>query len=284
MSAKSLKLIVVSCLTAVCVAHCSGQPAPSRESKRQSALALEQQGDAAGAVAAWRSLLASQPSSAEAYAHLGLLEARQEHYKQAIALYRKGLSLNPSFPNLRINLGLSLFKSGDLRGAIEVTGGLTAFTFTKAIGIGLLGLPRTGDAERGRRGRPGHVDRGRPARRPLPGVRRRSPSSSSPRLRWTRPAAVSGSSPGRRAHPWLDRERLPGAPGMLAPGLLAIGHWWASAGVFAARPASGAAASPVAPHRGVGMRAARREFQTARMEYTSDSRSASRSPACSRMC
>ncbi len=119
MSAKSLKLIVVSCLTAVCVAHCSGQPAPSRESKRQSALALEQQGDAAGAVAAWRSLLASQPSSAEAYAHLGLLEARQEHYKQAIALYRKGLSLNPSFPNLRINLGLSLFKSGDLRGAIE---------------------------------------------------------------------------------------------------------------------------------------------------------------------
>ena len=63
----------------------------------------------------WRSLLSSQPNDAEAYAHLGLLEARQEHYKEAIVLYRKALSLNPKMPGLRLNLGLSYFKAGDLR-------------------------------------------------------------------------------------------------------------------------------------------------------------------------
>jgi len=119
MSARFLKLISVLFLATACVFPCLAQQASPRERQRQSALALEQQGDAAGAEAAWRSLLAIQPNSAEAYAHLGLLEARQEHYKDAIALYRKGLGINPGFPNLRINLGLSLFKSGDLRGAIQ---------------------------------------------------------------------------------------------------------------------------------------------------------------------
>ena len=33
-------------------------------------------------------------------------------------------------------------------GVLALTGGLTAFTFAKAIGIGLLGLPRTEEAER----------------------------------------------------------------------------------------------------------------------------------------
>ncbi len=119
MSARSLSLIGSLCLTTACAVYCFGQQASPRENRRQSALALEQQGDAAGAEAAWRSLLAIQPNSAEAYAHLGLLEARQERYKEAIAFYRKGMSLNPAFPNLRVNLGLSLFKAGDLRGAIQ---------------------------------------------------------------------------------------------------------------------------------------------------------------------
>ena len=119
MPASSLKLISLFFLAAIYAVPCTGQQTSSRESQRQSALAFEQQGDAAGAEAAWRSLLTTQPNSAEAYAHLGLLEARQEHYKEAIALYRKGMSINPAFPNLRVNLGLSLFKAGDLRGAIQ---------------------------------------------------------------------------------------------------------------------------------------------------------------------
>ncbi len=102
------------------ITYCLGQQAPAGESQRQSALAFEQEGKVAEAEARWRALVSSQPNDAEAYAHLGLLEARQEHYKEAIVLYRKALSLNAQMPNLRLNLGLSYFKTGNLRAAIEI--------------------------------------------------------------------------------------------------------------------------------------------------------------------
>ena len=98
---------------------CLGQGQPARESQRRSALAFEQEGKIAEAEADWRSLLSSQPNDAEAYAHLGLLEARQEHYKEAIVLYRKALSLNPKMPGLRLNLGLAYFKAGELPEAVQ---------------------------------------------------------------------------------------------------------------------------------------------------------------------
>lgn len=91
----------------------------SRETQRQSALALEQQGRFPEAEAAWKSILTRQPNDAEAFAHLGLLEARQKHYKEAIPYYRKALALSPNVPGLEIDLGLSLFKTGDLHGAIQ---------------------------------------------------------------------------------------------------------------------------------------------------------------------
>jgi VWFA-related protein len=72
-----------SCLTltmmlAMAAVHCLGQSASIIEDRRQAALALEQQGENAEAEAAWRLFLKVHPSSAEPYAHLGLLEARQE--------------------------------------------------------------------------------------------------------------------------------------------------------------------------------------------------------------
>lgn len=85
---------------------------------RQSAIAAEEQGNAAEAEQAWRGYLKTHASNAEPYAHLGLLEARQEHYKEAIPLYRKALALSPAFPGLRLNLALALFKAGDLKEAI----------------------------------------------------------------------------------------------------------------------------------------------------------------------
>jgi tetratricopeptide (TPR) repeat protein len=88
------------------------------DARPQEALTLEQQGKNLQAEAAWRVYLKAHPSSAEPYAHLGLLEARQEHYKEAVPLYRKALQLGPDVPGLRLNLGLALFKSGDLKGAI----------------------------------------------------------------------------------------------------------------------------------------------------------------------
>jgi tetratricopeptide (TPR) repeat protein len=92
----------------------------STPNERDAAFALEQQGKIAEAEAAWRSILATHPNSAEACAHLGFLEARQEHYKQAVPLYRKALALDPSMPGLRLNLGLALFKGGELKQAIQV--------------------------------------------------------------------------------------------------------------------------------------------------------------------
>jgi tetratricopeptide (TPR) repeat protein len=100
-------------------ANCLGQQPASVDSQRQSAFAFEQQGKESQAETAWKSILSARPNDAEAYAHLGLLEAHQQRYKEAAALDRKALSLDPSFPNLRLNLGLSLFKAGELRGAIQ---------------------------------------------------------------------------------------------------------------------------------------------------------------------
>jgi tetratricopeptide (TPR) repeat protein len=61
---------------------------------------------------AWRAILKAHPSNPESYAHLGLLESRQQHYKQAIPLYRKALALDSSALSVHLDLGLALFKTG----------------------------------------------------------------------------------------------------------------------------------------------------------------------------
>lgn len=101
---------------------CWAQVKAAPDSRRQEALTLEQQGKPAEAEAAWRAISRAKPSDPEAYAHLGLLEARQQHYKEAIPLYQKALQLGPAVPGVRKNLGLAYFKSGDLRGAIREFG------------------------------------------------------------------------------------------------------------------------------------------------------------------
>ena len=102
------------------VAACFAQAGAAPSAVRQAALALEQQGKDAEAESAWRELLQSHPNDPEPYAHLGLLEARQEHYKEAVALYRKALALGPKLPSVELNMGLALFKNGDLKQAIAV--------------------------------------------------------------------------------------------------------------------------------------------------------------------
>ena len=97
-----------------------GQSATATDRQRDQAFALEQQGQLAQAESAWRAYLQAHPSNAEAYAHLGFIEARQQRYKEAVLLYRKALALNPSMPGLRLNLGLSLFKSGALKDAVTI--------------------------------------------------------------------------------------------------------------------------------------------------------------------
>jgi tetratricopeptide (TPR) repeat protein len=123
--AKLLKLIQGLWLGAIWMfpwiwtSPCLGQEASFPDSRRQAALAFEQADKLTEAEAEWRAILVSRPSDVEGYAHLGLLEARQQHYKDAIFFYRKALKLNSNFPGLRFNLGLSLFKSGDLHAAVQ---------------------------------------------------------------------------------------------------------------------------------------------------------------------
>lgn len=98
---------------------CPQQSVGGQNNLRQTALGLEQQGQIREAETTWRVILKAHPSDAEAYAHLGVLEAHQEHYAEAVPLYRKALALNPAIPGLRLDLGLSQFKSGTLKEAIQ---------------------------------------------------------------------------------------------------------------------------------------------------------------------
>lgn len=93
--------------------------ARAQQDPRQQAVLLEQQGRTAEAASIWRDYSAAHPSDPEALAHIGQLEARQQHYPEAIRSYRKALTLAPSMPGLRPNLGLAYFQSGDYRHAIE---------------------------------------------------------------------------------------------------------------------------------------------------------------------
>jgi tetratricopeptide (TPR) repeat protein len=86
--------------------------------RRDVAISLEQQGKTAEAKAAWGALAKTYPANPEPLAHLGLLEARQEHYTEAVGFYRKALALDPAMPGLRLNLGLALFKDGHYKDAI----------------------------------------------------------------------------------------------------------------------------------------------------------------------
>ena len=114
---RQIQTIAAICLSIAIAVPCQS---PSAEvSKRQAAIVLEQQGKTADAEAAWHAIAAGNPKDAEPYAHLGLLQARQEHYKDAILNYRKALALNPKFPNLRVNLGLSYFKAGEMNETIQ---------------------------------------------------------------------------------------------------------------------------------------------------------------------
>src|ERR1700761_9029430 len=86
---------------------------------RQKAFALEAQGQNADAEQIWQGIATADPKNAEAFAHMGLLEARQNHLDQAVTYYRKAHALNPDMPGLQMNLGLALFKANRFQEAIK---------------------------------------------------------------------------------------------------------------------------------------------------------------------
>lgn len=88
--------------------------------RRQRAFALERQGKFAAASAIWQSILSGNSRDAEAYAHLGLDEARRGLYSDAIKDYRRALAIDPGMAGLKIDLALSYFKLSQFRNAIPL--------------------------------------------------------------------------------------------------------------------------------------------------------------------
>ncbi len=90
-----------------------------RTQLRSNAMAFEQRGLNAEAEQIWSAIAKADPGDAEAFAHLGLLEARQEHFESAIDDYRRAIAINPDLPGLQMNLGLTLFKVAQFPEAIK---------------------------------------------------------------------------------------------------------------------------------------------------------------------
>jgi tetratricopeptide (TPR) repeat protein len=82
------------------------------------AMQAQQSGHLEEAVATYRTLLAKYPNIAEIRSNLGAALAAQGKYDQAADEYKKSLALKPN-PQVRLNLGLAHYKSGDITAAIS---------------------------------------------------------------------------------------------------------------------------------------------------------------------
>lgn len=105
-------------------ALCRAIQVDAQQDPGQAAVSLEQEGKVAQAEGEWKALAERYPGNPDPLAHVGLLEARQGHYSQAIAWYKRAMALNPAMPGLRLNLGLAYFKAEDYRQTIQELGPL----------------------------------------------------------------------------------------------------------------------------------------------------------------
>lgn len=112
--------ILIALLLATGASQGLGQSGGASSQLRDTALALEREGKAAEAEADWKTILETSPQNPEACAQIGFLESQQQHYAEAVRYYRKAVAIDPSTPSLRMDLGLALFKAGELKDAAGV--------------------------------------------------------------------------------------------------------------------------------------------------------------------
>src|SRR5205809_1365381 len=75
-------------------------------------IALNDQGDADGAIAHYRQAVELRPSYAEAHFNLGRLLVQKDRIDEAIVHYEKALEINPADAETHNNLGATLFANG----------------------------------------------------------------------------------------------------------------------------------------------------------------------------
>ena len=72
------------------------------------------------AIAAYRRVLTLDPKQPEAHFNSGFLAAKRLDFRAAAAEYEKTLSLDPKYPGARLNLGISVYKLGDFQRAYSL--------------------------------------------------------------------------------------------------------------------------------------------------------------------
>jgi tetratricopeptide (TPR) repeat protein len=115
-----LPLIAVGTLAAALILPFDVRALQDSASQRAQAIILERDGRTDQAEQIWSALAKADPHDAEALGHLGLLEARREHYEAAIDYYRRAAALNPDLPGLQMNMGLAFFKAAQFPDAIRI--------------------------------------------------------------------------------------------------------------------------------------------------------------------
>ena len=111
--------VLTFCRLAILVFAClNSYAAVAQRPGRAEALALESQGQTSEAEQVWKAILNANADNPEALAHLGLFEARQEHYPQAIEFYKRALVAAPGMPGVETNLGLAYFKNAQFAEAL----------------------------------------------------------------------------------------------------------------------------------------------------------------------
>ena len=77
----------------------------------------EQNGDIAGAISKYKSILAAAPQLGAAYNNLGALYLRQHEYPEAIAILKQGLGVDRSMYSANVLLGVAYYQAGEYTNA-----------------------------------------------------------------------------------------------------------------------------------------------------------------------
>ena len=107
-----MKIGLLLILFAMALARGAGDDARVQDLYAQ-AKAAQARGDVATAIARYEEILRVSPQLAAAYNNLGALYFRQQEYKQAAAVLKRGLKIDAAMPTASALLGISLYELGD---------------------------------------------------------------------------------------------------------------------------------------------------------------------------